>query len=485
MRIYSTDYGSAETIRIQNKTGQLFYQYLDPDSLDKKMVAADTTVQVAGDDAQISLNGAPIFTTGLIANTTTPDFSGALVFNQGTLGKTTLAVAGYDMGKYFSKATGLQGVEENEPDIQAYERSFEPPALTVSMGSGDPAAGTETGLRNAQNQPISLYMDFTQLDPTVQVKITNLGKSTDVKITYDFDSTTGVGKIKIDASRMMPPWGEDDTVDTNEYLKMHEELVQKWKDDNPGVEDEEIIQTAMDDIYQQVLDYRGELIIEEEVNISNLNDGYYVTNPNLKGLYITTSDLIDMAKSQGDEGPITMQTTPDNGDLLLEVNTYATNPRSTTSESMSDFVGGMQFQLGATEGNQDRTIYSIQSMSMSNLGRITWEGTDYCLQDVLGGGIASLTKDPILAMRVLSKAVDDVSTLRSRLGAFQSNMLQTNINSLEVAIENITKTESAIRDTDMAAESTQFTRFQIMQQAGTSMLAQANQISQNVLSLLQ
>ncbi len=59
MRIYSMDYGSAETIRIQNKTGQLFYQYLDDDSLDKKMVAADTTVQVAGDDAQISLNGAP------------------------------------------------------------------------------------------------------------------------------------------------------------------------------------------------------------------------------------------------------------------------------------------------------------------------------------------------------------------------------------------------------------------------------------------
>ncbi len=485
MRIYSTDYGSAETIRIQNKTGQLFYQYLDADSLDKKMVAADTTVQVAGDDAQISLNGAPIFTTGLTANTTTPDFSGSLVFNQGTLGKTSLAITGYDQGKYFSKATDLQGVEENEPDIQAYERSFEPPALTVPMGSGDPALGTQTGLRNAQNQPIDLYVDFTQLDPTVQVKITNLGKPTDVKITYDYDSVSGVGKIRIDASRMMPLWGDDDTEDTNEYLKMNNDLFAKWKNDNPTVTNEETIQAARDDIYQQVLNERGELIIEEEVNISNLSDGYYVTNPNLKGLYITSSDLIDMAKSQSDEGPLTMQTTPNNGELLLKVNTYATNPRSTTSESMSDFVGGMQFQLGATEGNQDRTIYSIQSMSMSNLGRITWEGTDYCLQDVLGGGIASLTKDPILAMRVLQQAVDDVSGLRSRLGAFQSNMLQTNINSLEVAIENITKTESAIRDTDMAAESTQFTRFQIMQQAGTSMLAQANQISQNVLSLLQ
>jgi flagellin len=122
---------------------------------------------------------------------------------------------------------------------------------------------------------------------------------------------------------------------------------------------------------------------------------------------------------------------------------------------------------------------------MSELGRISWNGQEYCLQNVLGGGLASLTKDPILAMRVLEQAVDDVSSLRARLGAFQSNMLQSNINSLGVAVENITKTESAIRDTDMAAESTQFTRFQIMQQAGTSMLAQANQVSQNVLSLLQ
>ena len=59
--------------------------------MEKKMIEADTTVQVAGTDATISLNGAPVFTTGLTANTTTPDFSGSLVFNKGTLGGTTLA----------------------------------------------------------------------------------------------------------------------------------------------------------------------------------------------------------------------------------------------------------------------------------------------------------------------------------------------------------------------------------------------------------
>jgi flagellin len=173
------------------------------------------------------------------------------------------------------------------------------------------------------------------------------------------------------------------------------------------------------------------------------------------------------------------------GDPTVEVNSYATQPRGTTSEDLSNFLGGMQFQLGNTEGDQDRTIYSIPSMSMSNMGRIEWNGEEYTLQSVLGGGEACLAKDPVLAMRILAQAVDDVSTLRARLGAFQSNTLQTNINSLNVAVENITKTESAIRDTDMAEASTEMTRYQIMQQAGTSMLAQANQMSRNVLSLLQ
>ena len=63
-------------------------------------------------------------------------------------------------------------------------------------------------------------------------------------------------------------------------------------------------------------------------------------------------------------------------------------------------------------------------------------------------------------------------------------MLQTNINSLSVAVENITKTESAIRDANMAEETTDFTKNQILNQAGIAMLAQANVAAQNVLQLL-
>ncbi len=428
MRLYS-DYGSNEMIQIQNKEGSLFYQYRDSDNLNATMIEKNTTVRVNGQDATVSLNGAPIITYGLIANTTTPDFSGSIVFNEGELGLTTIAVTGYQDGRLYSRATSLQGVQENESNIDRDRRHFEPPSMTLLMGD----QATSAGMLNQGNKGVNIYLDFSQLDPTVEARIDDLGVSSNITVQYD--TTNSPPELVINAS---------DLNSTNAI---------------PA--------------------------IRVRVDPDKLKEGFYITDPALKGLYIKSDTLVDLNRSDTNSAVQTGTTTATNGDLLTEVGTYATNPRKTTSESMDNFVGGMQFQLGNSEGDQDRTVYSVPSMVMANMGQITYEGVDYCLQDVLGGGVASLYKDPIMAMRIIGQAVDDVTGLRARLGAFQSNMLQTNINSLNVAVENITKTEAAIRDTDMAAESTQFTRFQIMQQAGTSMLAQANQIQQNVLSLLQ
>ena len=89
------------------------------------------------------------------------------------------------------------------------------------------------------------------------------------------------------------------------------------------------------------------------------------------------------------------------------------------------------------------------------------------------------------AAAVLDSAIDDVASLRGRLGAFERNTLQTNIRSLQVGFENISSSESKIRDTDFAAQTAELTRAQILTQAGTSVLATANTVSQNVLALLQ
>lgn len=94
---------------------------------------------------------------------------------------------------------------------------------------------------------------------------------------------------------------------------------------------------------------------------------------------------------------------------------------------------------------------------------------------------ASLDKRTISS---IDKAISDLSTARSNLGAIQ-NRLEFRVKALDNAAENVSAAESRIRDTDMADEMTRFSKENILQQAATSMLAQANQANQGVLSLLQ
>ncbi|MDR0361670.1 MAG: hypothetical protein LBJ46_03140 [Planctomycetota bacterium] len=166
-----------------------------------------------------------------------------------------------------------------------------------------------------------------------------------------------------------------------------------------------------------------------------------------------------------------------------------------TNENVKNFQGGMQLQLGEGSGDQERTVLGIKSLSTASLGRIKLtqqfdpdraviETRTLAVKDVMGGQLAALGTDPVSAMKIIEVAISDVASVRAQLGAVQSNMLQTNENNLRVAIENITKTESAIRDTDMAAEMTEFTKNQILSNAGVSMLTQANSMAQNVLQLL-
>jgi flagellin len=94
-----------------------------------------------------------------------------------------------------------------------------------------------------------------------------------------------------------------------------------------------------------------------------------------------------------------------------------------------------------------------------------------------------LTTNADGAITLINNAIDSVSEDRGDMGAIQ-NRLEHTVRNLQVSIENLSASESRIRDTDMAKEMAMFTRNQIMLQAGTSMLAQANAIPQNVLSLL-
>ena len=158
----------------------------------------------------------------------------------------------------------------------------------------------------------------------------------------------------------------------------------------------------------------------------------------------------------------------------------STGATAASTGSFSVNSEGLLFQLGAYTDPNNQESVGIASTSSFNLG--TREGR---LSSLKSGGVNNLSVNSDQAVRIIDEAITDIASTRARLGAFQTNTLETNINSLGVSIENITNSESRIRDLDFAAETADFTRSQILVQAGTSILSQANASSQSVLALLQ
>jgi len=143
--------------------------------------------------------------------------------------------------------------------------------------------------------------------------------------------------------------------------------------------------------------------------------------------------------------------------------------------------GGATFALGSKVSESNKGTIGIASVAAASLG----DATDGYLSTLATGGTNSLSSANLVkAQRIIDKAIKQVATLRGRLGAFQKEIIDSNINSLSVALENVTASESAIRDADFASETAALTRAQILVQANTSVLAQANASPQNVLALL-
>jgi flagellin len=129
-------------------------------------------------------------------------------------------------------------------------------------------------------------------------------------------------------------------------------------------------------------------------------------------------------------------------------------------------AAGGNLQLGASAGGSNVLAVTIAAMDSTTLGV---NGL------TLGGGGAAIT--------AIGTAIDNLSTARGDLGVVQNRLEHTVVN-IDVMIENTVASESRIRDVDMAEEISNFTKLQILQQAGTAMLAQANAQPQSVLSLL-
>jgi flagellin len=167
-----------------------------------------------------------------------------------------------------------------------------------------------------------------------------------------------------------------------------------------------------------------------------------------------------------------------NLDLEFDLDSTFNTPGS---DSFHITGGGAEFALGSKVTEADKASLGINSVSTGSLG----DSTNGFLSTLASGGTNALTGNNLVtAQKVIDKAIKQVSQLRGRLGAFQKFTIGSTINALGVAYENVSASESAIRDTDFAQETANLTRNQILSQAATTVLAQANAAPQNALNLL-
>ena len=189
-------------------------------------------------------------------------------------------------------------------------------------------------------------------------------------------------------------------------------------------------------------------------------------------------DELTVSAKMGDAKKITWEISATGGQGFSTDSGSTIVAASTASASRANSTPG-DFQIGANADEKlNISISAINSQQLRlNSLDITTPGAGAT------GSTPAVKSGAEKAIDALDSAIATVSDQRAKLGASQ-NRFEHTINNLNTAVENLSASESRIRDTDMAQEMVGFTRNQILTQAGTAMLSQANQASQNVLSLL-
>jgi flagellin len=233
-----------------------------------------------------------------------------------------------------------------------------------------------------------------------------------------------------------------------------------------------------------------------------------------------STNLVFTAQDYGSQGTIGIQTITDNtsegvnsfastlthtntsgADIVGTINGYTAQGQGNTlsvntpslamsatvaSGSSTGFAfnitgGGAVFQLGPDVQANEQTQLGIQAVTSGTLGN----GNDGMLYTLGSGQTNSLANNPAQASKIINDAISQVANIRGRLGAFESETVDSNTAALNSTLTNLTQANSNIVDTDFASETANMTRSQILEQSGISVLSTANQQPQMVLKLLQ
>lgn len=218
--------------------------------------------------------------------------------------------------------------------------------------------------------------------------------------------------------------------------------------------------------------------VSSDVAAAADSSGFGTTAINDTGVDI--AGTIDGVAASGQGNVLTATSGAAQG-LSLQLAVNSSNATATVSGaqgSVSVTNNSLLFQIGPNQ-NQTASV-TINRVNPSSLG-VGLTNNQFASLNDIDVTSSSGAQD---AIAVIDAAIDDITRMRGDLGAFQQNTLESTANNLKTTLENTINAESVIRDTDFAEEIANFTKYQVLQQATTAVLGNANQLPQLVLSLL-
>ena len=345
--------------------------------------------------------------------------------------------------------------------------------LAVKAGNG---TMSEDDRQNVQDEIDQLVDEIDRVSETTKFNETYLLKGDDTSNgnTKSLEANAEIGQI----DGLTVTAKADKTYTDNDDVKIGKVIV-KSSDTNVVTVDADQLTEAAGNIAKITTD-GTEVVVTK-------NDGKtdtYATVDKFKAAYagldiagagaVTISKTLDTATANTDDtvtgtytGNLNSYKVGDSVNVKLAVGASGETALSNGSKALL-----LSFQVGADTTSENKTSVTMDSMSAKSIG----------VDGIQVTGSDSTNADK--AVDTISDAIKKVSKQRSALGAVQ-NRLEHTISNLDNVVENTTSAESRIRDTDMAEEMVSYSKNNILMQAGQSMLAQANQQNQGVLSLLQ
>ena len=219
------------------------------------------------------------------------------------------------------------------------------------------------------------------------------------------------------------------------------------------------------------------------VAIRNANDGISMLQTAESGMQ-TVSDMLQRMRELAVQATNSTNTSSDVASLNQEYTQLASEIGRTISAvqfngtSVLTTTAGFDFQVGANSGQTITIASGTLNLSQSTNVSAVVGGSTSALTTAAGSNSSNAAN-----IDAIDKALQSINDSRAQLGAAQSRF-QNTVNFLQSAVENQTAAKGRIMDADFASETANLSRAQILQQAGTAMIAQANQLPQGVLSLL-